>query len=270
LRLVTWNCNSLKARLPRLLELLDEHAPDVLCLQETKCTPEAMPHETLAVAGYRVVDHSAGRWNGVALAVPDGIEVDDVQRGLPGEPDPTEARWIEGTIRGVRWISLYVPNGREPGHEMYVQKLAFLDAARSRLTELVASGPVVAAGDWNVAPHDRDVWDPAMFVGSTHVTPEERSRVAALLDLGFVDAYREVDPDGVQFTWWDYRMGAFRRRMGMRLDLVLVSHHLDVRDAAVDTTYRRVNRAGDKPSDHAPLVVTFDLDAASPTRSPPA
>jgi exodeoxyribonuclease-3 len=257
-RLVTWNLNSLKQRLPRVLELLDVHAPDVVCLQETKCAGDAFPHEVLAMAGYRAVDHGEGRWNGVALLVPDDVDVTDVQLGLPGEPNAAEARWIEGTVRGVRFVSVYVPNGRDPDHPMFQQKLDFLDAAHDRVAALVAAGPLVVAGDWNVAPEDRDVWDPAMFVGSTHVTPEERARVAAICDLGLVDAYRQVEPDAIGFTWWDYRMGAFRRGMGLRIDLVLVSHHLDVRSCAIDTAFRRDNAAGDKPSDHAPLVAGLD------------
>lgn len=260
MRVVSWNLNSLKARLPRVLELLEEHAPDVLAVQETKSTAEAFPHEALAVAGYRAVEHSQGRWNGVALLVPDDVEVGEVQRGLPGEPDPAEARWIEADVRGVRVVSVYVPNGRDPDHEMYAAKLAFLDAARDRAAELVAAGPTVITGDVNVARSDVDVWDPAMFVGSTHVTPAERQRIDALCDLGLVDAHRHLAGDDVPaYTWWDYRMGAFRRGMGLRIDLALVSEHLEVRGCEVDTTYRRVNAAGDKPSDHAPLVVTLDL-----------
>jgi exodeoxyribonuclease III len=260
-RVVSWNLNSLKARLPRVLELLDVHAPDVLLVQETKLAADAWPREELAMAGYRIVDHSEGRWNGVAILAPQDVEVDDVVAGLPGEPNEAEARWIEGTVRGVRFVSVYVVNGREPDHPMFQQKLDFLDAAHDRLEELVAAGPVVVAGDWNVAPSDHDVWDPSLFVGSTHVTPDERVRFAGLLELGLVDAWHDVHGDEVGFTYWDYRAGAFRRNMGMRIDAALVSHHLEVRDCAVDTVFRRNNQAGDKPSDHAPLVVTIDLGA---------
>lgn len=260
MRLVSWNLNSLKARLPRVLELLDQHAPDVLCVQETKAAPEAFLHETLAAVGYRAIDHSEGRWNGVALLVPDDAEVADPQLGLPGEPEPAEARWVEATVRGVRVVSVYVPNGRDPAHEMFAQKLDFLDAAHARVAELVAAGPTVVAGDVNVARSDVDVWDPAMFVGATHVTPEERSRIDAICELGLVDAHRHLTGDDEPaYTWWDYRMGAFRRGMGLRIDLALVSHHLGVRSCEVDTTFRRNNAAGDKPSDHAPLVVGLDL-----------
>lgn len=277
MKIATWNVNSLKARWPRVLELLAEHRPDVLCLQETKASAEAFPHEALAAAGYRALDHSTGRWNGVALLVPDDVEVAQVEHGLPGEPDPSEGRWIEASVpwpvrsdapdagdhrsgqppapAGIRVVSTYVPNGREPGHPMFTAKLAFLARMAERAKALAAQGPTVIAGDLNVAPEDRDVWDPGAFVGATHVTPEERAGLAAVVAAGYLDAYRVVAPDEVGFTWWDYRMGAFRRGMGMRIDLALVSRGLTVTGCEVDTTYRRANAAGDKPSDHAPLVV---------------
>jgi exodeoxyribonuclease III len=254
-RLISWNVNSIRARLPRVLELLVAHTPDVVCVQETKVAPEVFPHDALASVGYRAVDHSGGRWNGVALLVLSDREVSDVQSGLPGEPVPDDARWIEGTVDGVRVVSVYVPNGRAPDDATFPAKLTFLEAARKRAAALVAAGPTVIAGDMNVAPEDRDVWDPAAFVGASHVTPDERQRLAAIIELGLVDAYRRVAPDEVGFTWWDYRMGSFRRGWGMRIDLALVSGHLDVTGCEVDTRFRRVNEAGDKPSDHAPLVV---------------
>lgn len=259
MRLITWNVNSIRARLPRVLELLEQHAPDVVCVQETKVATETFPHEALAVAGYRAVERSEGRWNGVALLVPEDVEVTDVVTQLPGEPNPEEARWIEGNVRGVRVASVYVPNGREPGHPMFLEKLTFLEAMRDQVELLAAAGPTVVAGDLNVAFEDRDVWDMASFVGSTHVTETERDALAAILEVGVVDAFRAVEPDAIGFTWWDYRMQAFRRKMGMRIDLALVSQDLGVRSCAVDATFREANGAGDKPSDHAPLVVGLDL-----------
>jgi exodeoxyribonuclease III len=256
MRLVTWNVNSLRARLPRVLELLADHRPDVVCLQETKVDAASFPHAELASAGYLAVERSEGRWNGVALLVPEGREVTDVARDLAGEPSPAEARWIEATVDGVRVASAYVPNGRELDHPMFVEKLAFLDAMAARVATLAAAGPVVVAGDFNVAPEDRDVWDPAQFVGATHVTPQERAGLAGVLAAGVRDAFRAVDPEaGAEgFTWWDYRGGAFHRRHGLRIDLVLASADLDVAACVVDTVYRRNNAAGDKPSDHAPVV----------------
>ena len=255
MRLVTWNVNSIRARLPRVLELLDDHRPDVVCVQETKVAAADFPHDALAVVGYQAVDCCEGRWNGVALLVRQDAEVTDVVTTLPGAPDVAEARWIEASVDGLRIASVYVPNGREPTHPMFAAKLTFLEAMRAHAEDLVTDGPVVVAGDFNVAHEDRDVWDPAVFAGSTHVTPAERDRLDAILEVGLIDAYRRLHPDEDGYTFFDYRMGAFRRNMGMRIDLALVSHHLEVESATVDTSYRRVNQAGDKPSDHAPLVL---------------
>jgi exodeoxyribonuclease-3 len=255
MRLITWNVNSLKARWPRVPELLEAHAPDVVCLQETKLAAEAFPHDMLATLGYRAVESSEGRWNGVALLVRDGLEVSDPVTVLPGNPVPEEARWVEATIDGVRVASVYVPNGREVTSEWYPRKLEFLAAMRDRLKTLVAAGPTVVAGDFNVAPEDHDVWDLAAFPeGSTHVTVPEREALAALVELGMVDAQRAVLPQGEAFTWWDYRGGAFHRGHGLRIDLALVAG-LSVTAVSVDRVARRNNEAGDKPSDHAPLVV---------------
>jgi len=254
MRLVTWNVNSVRARLPRVLELLAAHRPDVVCLQETKVDAAGFPAQVLHDAGYAVVEHSEGRWNGVALLVAASTPT-AVCRGLPGEPNPAEARWVEADVDGVRIASVYVPNGREPTHPMFDEKLRFLEAMQAHATELVAEGPTVIAGDFNVAPDDRDVWDPSLFVGATHVTADERHRLEGLLAVGLTDAHRVVVPEGSDFTWWDYRMGAFRRGMGMRIDLALVSRHLSVDHVEVDTAFRRNNEAGDKPSDHAPVVV---------------
>jgi exodeoxyribonuclease III len=256
MRLVTWNVNSLKARLPRVLELLEGHAPDVVCLQETKVAADAFPHEAIAAAGYRAVEASEGRWNGVALLVPSASEVLDPVGELAGSPVPDEARWIEGSIDGVRVVSVYVPNGREVSNEWYPRKLAYMAAMRDRLARLVAAGPTVVAGDFNVAPEDVDVWDRAAFPeGSTHVTPAEREALAEMLELGLRDAQRVVQPEGEAFTWWDYRGGAFHKGHGLRIDLALVSLDLDVVGVEVDRVLRRNNEAGDKPSDHAPVIV---------------
>jgi exodeoxyribonuclease III len=256
MRLVTWNVNSLKARMPRVLELLTEHAPDVVCLQETKVAADAFPHAELAAVGYRAVDASEGRWNGVALLVPAESEVLDPVGALDGSPVPEEARWIEGSVDGVRVVSVYVPNGREVTNEWYPRKLDYMAAMRDRLAVLVAAGPTVVAGDFNVAPADVDVWDLAAFPeGSTHVTPAEREALQAMLEVGLVDAQRVVEPDAQAFTWWDYRGGAFHKGHGLRIDLALVSRDLRVERVEVDRVLRRNNAAGDKPSDHAPVIV---------------
>jgi exodeoxyribonuclease III len=254
MRLVTWNVNSLRARLPRLLEFLEQHGPDVVCLQETKSDPEGFPHAELAEAGYHGIDHSGGRWAGVALLTREGTELADPVRGLAGEPAELEARWVEATVDGIRVASVYVPNGRALGTEFFEEKLAFLDAAASRANAMRERGPVIIAGDMNVAPADLDVYDPVAFVGETHVTEDERSRLDRMLGAGgLVDAFRALHPDEPGFTWWDYRAGHFHRGMGLRIDLFLVSDQLlgRVLECGIDRNYRK----GSKPSDHAPLLL---------------
>ncbi|MGO9961280.1 MAG: exodeoxyribonuclease III [Solirubrobacteraceae bacterium] len=258
MRIVTWNVNSLRARLPRVLQLLAEHRPDVVCLQETKSAADAFPHEELAQAGYSAVHHSGGRWAGVALLARDGLALEDPLVGLPGDPVPDEARWCEATVAGTRVASTYVPNGRSLDDPEFTRKLAFLDAMAQRVAA-IRGAPLVLAGDLNIAPSDLDVYDPAAFAGSTHVTPEERDRLTRILDGGLVDAYRALHPDEVQYTWWDYRAGNFHRGLGLRIDLVLVSADLAGRlqSCGIDRDYRK----GSKPSDHAPLLV--DLSGPS-------
>ena len=250
--LASWNVNSLKARLPRVLEFLDAFRPDLLFMQETKVEDAAFPVMDLEAAGYQAVHHSRGRWAGVAVAAPLGVELGEVCAGLEGEPERDEARWIETTVDGVRAVSVYVPNGRAIDHPAFADKLRFLEAMAARIGELAAAGPLVVAGDFNVCPDDRDVYDPAAFVGSTHVTPDERARFAALLDAGTVDAYRHVHPDDVQFTWWDYRAGHFHKGLGLRIDAFLVTP--DIAARLEDVHIARDFRKGSKPSDHAPLL----------------
>jgi len=251
MRLATWNVNSLNVRLPRVLELLELHSPDVLFMQETKTEPDAFPAIELDAAGYQTVHHSAGRWAGVAIAARHGSEVDDVRTGLEGEPAGDEARWLEATVGGVRAVSVYVPNGRAIDTPFYEDKLRFLDASAARISKL-SSEPLVVAGHFNVCPTDLDVYDPAAFVGDTHVTTPERERFAALLEAGTVDAFRALHPDEPGFTWWDYRQGHFHRKMGLRIDALLLSPPLAerVQTCGIDRNFRK----GPKPSDHAPLL----------------
>ena len=249
MKLVTWNVNSLAARLPRVLELVEAHRPEVLCLQETKSPRDGFPEAELREAGYAAVHHSGGRWAGVAIAARDGLAVDDPSLGLPGEVAGDEARWIEATVDGMRIASVYVPNGRAVGSDAFAQKLAFLEAMAER-------APAVDAivGDMNVCPTDLDVYDPAAFVGSTHVTEDERARLRAVIEAGgLVDAFRQLHPDEPGFTWWDYRAGHFHRKMGLRIDLALLKPPLAERLVAcgIDRGFRK----GPRPSDHAPLIV---------------
>jgi exodeoxyribonuclease-3 len=248
MRLVTWNVNSLKMRMPRVLEFLAEHTPDVLCLQETKSEPDAFPEDELRAAGYAAHQHSAGRWAGVAILARNGVDLVPGVCGLAGERVPGEARWCEAAVGGLRVASAYVTNGRAIGTETFDEKLAFLDAMIDRAGELDA-----ILGDFNVAPADIDVYDPEAFIGSTHVTAAERERVDAILAAGFVDAYRVAHPDTQQFTWWDYRAGHFHKGLGLRIDLILLRAELAprVRESGIFRDYRK----GTKPSDHAPLFV---------------
>ncbi len=259
MRLVTWNVNSLRARLPRVLEFLAEHRPDVLLLQETKCEATGFPHAELAEAGYVAADHSGGRWAGVAIVARSELGISDVAVGLPGEVAESEARWVEATVGGqLRVASVYVPNGRELDSEWYAQKLVFLEAMARRVGELLAPADaleLVVAGDMNVAPADLDVYDPAAFATSTHTSAPERAALGAVADAGLVDAFRRLHPDEVGYTWWDYRQGHFHRGLGLRIDLILVTpaiaEHLS--RVGIERNYRK----GSKPSDHVPLVADW-------------
>ena len=175
-----------------------------------------------------------------------------IRDSLEGERQASEARWLEATVAGMRVASVYVPNGRAVGSEEFELKLAFLDAARERATQLAAAGPAVICGDMNVCRTDLDVYDPAAFAGSTHVTPEERERLEAIIGAGFADAFRELHPDEQGFTWWDYRAGHFHKRLGLRIDYALLSAELQagLRSCGIDRDLRK----GPKPSDHAPLL----------------
>ncbi len=255
MKIATWNVNSVKARLPRVLEFLEQHRPDALCLQETKSTADAFPHMALAEVGYVAADYSTGAWAGVAILAPRDRPPLDVVRGLPEAPLPDEGRWVEATIDGVRIVSTYVINGRTLDDPMFPAKLEFLDAMAERVGQL-SDHPLVVTGDFNIAPADIDVYNPAGFVGSTHVTPEERGRLAAIEARGLQDAFRRVQPETVRYTWWDYRAGNFHKNLGLRIDLALVSHDLAERVHACDID--REFRKGPKPSDHAPLILEID------------
>jgi exodeoxyribonuclease III len=253
----TWNVNSLKVRLPRVLELLGQEAPDALLLQETKTNAEDFPADELRAAGYEAAHHSGGRWAGVAVVAKLGLGLADETAGLPGEIQADEARWVEATVGGVRLCSTYVTNGREVGSPWFAEKLTFLDAMATRVAQLRAEGvPMIVGGDFNVTADDRDVYDPAAFEGATHVTDEEREQLAKVIaEGGLVDAYRHVHPDGQQFTWWDYRQGHFHRKMGLRIDAFLLSSPLAARleSCGIDRDFRK----GPKPSDHAPLLASI-------------
>jgi exodeoxyribonuclease-3 len=259
-QLVTWNVNSLKARLDRVLAWLEVHQPDVVCLQETKLADDAFPALAFQALGYDSAHHGQGQWNGVALLSRVGL--DDVNLGFDDadEPDP-EARVIWATCDGVRVASVYVPNGRAVDHDHYQYKLAWLERLRAGLEAHDPSRPLVVSGDFNIAPHDDDVWDITAFDGATHVTPAERAALQGLLDWGTVDVFRRLHPEGGTFSWWDYRGGDFHKGKGMRIDLVLATEVLAATctEIVVDRNERKKtgNPAGGAPSDHAPVVATF-------------
>ena len=256
MRIATWNINSVTARLDRLLEWLESAQPDVVALQELKCTTDAFPAMPIQAAGYEAVAHGNGRWNGVALLSRVGIE--DVTLDLAGQPpyeDVVETRAIGATCGGVRVWSLYVPNGREPDHPHYAYKLDWFRAlAATARTEMAADPdrPYALIGDFNVAPDDSDVWDISLFAESTHVTPAERAALADLRATGLSDVMPRA-LKGEPYTFWDYRNGAFHRGWGMRIDLVYANAAFvsRVSDAYVD----REARKGKGASDHAPVVV---------------
>jgi exodeoxyribonuclease-3 len=260
-RIATWNVNSVLARLPRLTQWLEEAAPDVACLQETKVAGGAFPADAVAPLGYAVAQHGEGRWNGVAILSRVGL--DDVAPGLPGDPgfpgpETSEARTIAATCGPVRVRSVYVPNGRTPDDPHYQYKLRWLAAlAQASAGDAAGGRPFAIMGDYNVAPADDDVWDLAAFEGATHVTPPERAALAALRDTGLTDVLPRIAKGPHPYTYWDYRAGAFHKGMGMRIDLVYANAALAgaVTDAWVD----REARKGKGPSDHAPVIVDLDL-----------
>jgi exodeoxyribonuclease-3 len=262
-RVATWNVNSLRRRIPRLLPWLQQRAPDVVCLQETKLTDEAFDEllgEELTQRGYAFARHGEGQWNGVAILSRAGLE--DVAIGVPGAPGFPEqqARAIAATCGGVRVHSVYVPNGRVPDSDHYRYKLAWLEALRGALAAdpSGAERAAMVCGDMNIAPADLDVFDPAAYIGQTHVTAPERAALAQLQMLGLHDVIRELWPAKRVFTYWDYRAGMFHQDLGMRIDLMLATAPVSerVRSAWVD----RAARKGTAPSDHAPVIV--DLDEA--------
>lgn len=263
MRVATWNVNSVKQRMPRLLPWLDQRRPDVVCLQETKLADAAFTDlltGELDARGYQFAHHGAAQWNGVALLSRVGL--DDVVIGLPGAPGypppdgPVETRAVSATCAGIRVHSVYVPNGRAPGSDHYAYKLDWLAALRAA----VAAGPadVMVCGDMNIAPTDADVFDPAAYVGQTHVTEPERAALAELQGAGLHDVLRERWPAARVFTYWDYRAGMFHQDLGMRIDLVLAGGGPAAR--VVAAWVDRQARKGTGPSDHAPVII--DLDEA--------
>jgi exodeoxyribonuclease III len=267
MRIATWNVNSLKARLEKVLWWLDRARPDVLLMQETKLADADAPADAFAGAGYALAHHGEGRWNGVAIASRLGVADVTTNFGEPLRPPATpdvaddeplaEARMIAAVCSGVRVVSVYAPNGRQVGSPFYAAKLAWFERLARWLTAADPGKPLVVGGDFNVAPADADVWDPAACHGGTHVSEAERRAFARLCAWGLVDAYRLHRPEPGRYTWWDYRAGHFHKNFGMRIDHLLVTAPLAAR-----TVWAEIDREARKgkpvPSDHAPVVIDLD------------
>ncbi len=278
MRIATWNVNSLKARQEAVEGWLERAAPDILLLQETKLTDVDAPVMPFQMAGYQLVHHGEGRWNGVAIAARDGLAIDDVVTNFGDGPvrdsgpggagaeqvseedfDPfDEARMLAATVDGNRVVSLYAPNGRTVGSPFYAGKLAWFERLARWVRETTKPGDaLLLGGDLNVAPTDDDVWDPKAVHGGTHVSEPERAAFRALLDLGLTDGYRAIHEEKGRFSWWDYRAGMFHKNFGMRIDHLLASAPVASRivDAEID---RDARKGPPVPSDHAPLSIDLD------------
>ena len=255
MKIATWNVNSLKVRLPQVLQWLESEKPDIIGLQETKLTDELFPRGEIEAAGYRVLFSGQKTYNGVALLSRE--EATDPITDLPGLDDP-QRRVLGATVNGVRFLNLYVPNGQEVGSDKYAYKLDWIEKLQAHVrAQLEIHENVVIVGDFNIAPEDRDVYDPAGWADSVLFSPPEREAFRRLLDAGLADAFRLFEQEEKIWSWWDYRMGAFRRDMGLRIDHILVSSAL-----AKSCTACRIDRAPrtwERPSDHAPVVAEFSL-----------
>ena len=253
--IATWNVNSLRVRLPHLRDWLAANPVDVIALQETKLDDPDFPRDEVEALGLRVAFSGQRTYNGVALLA--RPELADVVAGIPGFPDE-QKRVLAATIGGVRVIDLYVPNGQAVGSDKYQYKLRWLAALRDYVAAELARHPqLIVLGDYNIAPEDRDVHDPKAWEGSVHVSEPERAALRALLETGLEDCFRRFEQPEKSYSWWDYRMMAFRRNAGLRIDLILASSALARKCGAchIDKAPRKLER----PSDHAPVVARFDI-----------
>jgi exodeoxyribonuclease-3 len=254
LKLATWNVNSLAVRLPQVLAWLAEHPVDALVLQETKLTDDKFPQPEIEVAGYHAQWFGQKTYNGVALL--SRVAATEVVKNIPGFDD-AQARVIAATVDGVRVVGAYFPNGQAPDSEKFVYKMRWQDALHDWLRgELERHPQLVLMGDFNVAPEDRDVYDPVAWAGQIHCTPEERAQFQRLVGLGLSDAFRQFEQPPKSWSWWDYRNLAFRKNQGLRIDHILVSQALQphVTACMID----KLPRKNERPSDHAPVIVTLD------------
>jgi exodeoxyribonuclease-3 len=255
MKIATWNVNSLAVRLPQVIAWLAEHQPDVLCLQETKLTDDKFAHAEFTAAGYRSEWFGQKTYNGVALLT--RAAASEVVKNIPGHDD-TQARVIAATVDGVRVICAYVPNGQAPATDKFAYKLRWLDALRDWVKDEMTRHPRLALlGDYNIAPEDRDVHDPVAWAGQVLCTPEERAHFAGLLEIGLHDAFRLFEQPPKSWSWWDYRMLAFRKNQGLRIDHILVTDAL--KPLVTSCTIDRLPRKNERPSDHAPVIAELAL-----------
>jgi exodeoxyribonuclease-3 len=255
MKIATWNVNSLKVRLPQVLEWLATSRPDVLCLQETKTTDENFPVEAISDAGYHSVYSGQKTYNGVAIL--SRTPAEDILTDIPGLEDP-QRRILGATIRGVRVLNLYVVNGQEVGSEKYAHKLYWLEKVAEHVREqLLKHTHFVTLGDFNIAPEDRDVHDPEAWHERILCSTPERQALQKLLETGLVDTFRLFDQEADSFSWWDYRAAAFRRNMGLRIDLILASRSLA--DSCTTCSIDKEPRRLDRPSDHTPVIAEFNI-----------
>lgn len=255
MKIATWNVNSIAARLPVVLQWLEQAAPDVLCLQEIKCVDEKFPRDAFAERGYHVETKGQPTYNGVAIL--SRLPIEDVQRGFPDDDDTAQSRVIAATVGGARIVNVYIPNGQAVGSDKYVFKLAWLKQLRGYFdSHYQPTAPVLLCGDFNVAPEDRDVHDPQAWEGSVLVSDAERAALDEVKAWGFVDAFRMHNQEPKQFSWWDYRALGFRRNAGLRIDHIWVTEALasQCRAAFIDKEPRRWER----PSDHTPVIAEFE------------
>jgi len=252
--LATWNINSIRAREERLLNWLERRQPDVVCLQELKCTEQQFPYDAIEAAGYRAAVHGQKTYNGVAILAKSPIE--DVTTGFGDDSDESQARVISGTVEGARIISVYVVNGKRVDSEKYEYKLAWLERLEAFLAGHNLAAPLAICGDYNIVPDERDVEKKEAWEGGVLYNEDLTTRFRRLLDLGLVDTFRRHHQEGGLYSWWDYRMLGFPKNNGLRIDHILATPALA--DTSTDAYIDRDERKGQKPSDHAPVLTEFE------------
>ena len=263
MRIATWNVNSIRPRMEQLTSWLVRARPDVVCLQETKVEDDKFPEADIGEAGYRSVFMGQRTYNGVAILTRFGVGVSDVKKNLDGDADDAHKRAIAATIDGVRVVNVYVPNGQELDAPAYEYKLEWLTRLKREIEPFATSGaPLIVCGDFNVAPHAIDVHNPKKWDKTVLFHQSIRDKLFDVMSVGLVDAFREKHPEAKEFSWWDYRMGAYKRNWGLRIDLALVTPALMSR--VTDVRIDRTPREQERPSDHTPVIVDVDEPAPAP------